>query len=134
MKRSTVAHRRAVAASLGCALLLSPALASAEFVLEEATVAKVLKILAQAELVMSTRGAAGGYSLSRPAAQISLASIITAMDGPIAIVSCIDSSVEDCRVQATCPVKGKWGRVNEAIKVTLEGVMLTEMVETHVCR
>jgi FeS assembly SUF system regulator len=93
----------------------------------EPTVAKVLKILAKGHLVESTRGAAGGYKLSKAAGQISVAEIITVMDGPIAIVSCVDEQGEDCVAQALCPVKGSWNRVNDAIKGALEKVLLSEM-------
>jgi FeS assembly SUF system regulator len=101
--------------------------------LPEPTVAKVLKLLASENLVVSTRGAAGGYKLSKPADQISIAEIITALDGPIEIVACVDGGSSDCKVSGSCPVKGNWDRVNDAIKGALNAVKLTEMV-TPACR
>jgi len=94
----------------------------------EPTVAKVLKLLSRGELVISTRGAAGGYRLAKPVTQISIAEIITAMEGPIAIVTCVDGHEKECPSQAKCPVKSNWDRVNNAIRGTLEGIMLAEMV------
>lgn len=96
--------------------------------LPEPTVAKVLKSLAQAGLVESLRGSAGGYRLSRPAAYITAADVITALEGPIAIVSCANGSGEDCKLEATCPAKNHWVPVNEAIQRALQAVYLTDLV------
>ncbi len=94
----------------------------------EPTVAKVLKVLAKANLLVSERGAAGGYKLSRAADSISIAEIITAMDGPIAIVACVDGHAEDCKLRAICPSKGRWNQVNSTIRQALERIKLPEMV------
>lgn len=94
----------------------------------EPTVAKILKLLAQEGLLESLRGVTGGYRLSRTPDQISIAEIITALEGPIAIVSCVEGSGEDCRLDPGCPVKGNWDPVNDAIKAALEGVKLTDMI------
>ncbi|MBI3441083.1 MAG: SUF system Fe-S cluster assembly regulator [Proteobacteria bacterium] len=108
-------------------------LRSAHFLAEktsipEPTVAKVLKLLAQAGLVESLRGAAGGYRLAKPPALITVADIITAIEGPITIVSCVEGSGEDCKLQATCLAKSSWAPVNNAIRRALETVKLTDMV------
>jgi FeS assembly SUF system regulator len=99
----------------------------------EPTVAKVLKLLSGGGLLVATRGAAGGYKLSRPADRISIAEIITALDGPISIVACTDSNEKNCGPWPTCSVKGNWGRVNDAIKAALEGVKLKEMISPAPC-
>lgn len=96
--------------------------------LPEPTVSKVLKSLAKKELLVSVRGVTGGYNLARDAAQISLAEIITAMDGPISVVSCMNGRVKSCRLQGTCPTKDRWSKVNKKIVQTLEETKLTEMV------
>ncbi len=94
----------------------------------EPTVAKILKLLSKSDLVASERGAAGGYKLARPADQVSIGEIITAMDGPISLVTCVDGQEENCDMWKTCPTKGNWDRVNEVIKTVLAGVKLTEML------
>ena len=96
----------------------------------EPTVAKVLKSLAKEKFVVSLRGSAGGYTLARPAEQISLAEIITALDGPIRIVSCVNGRAEDCKTQAICPVKGNWDNVNTVIRQALDSVKLSGMITT----
>ena len=62
----------------------------------EPTVAKVLKTLAAGGLVASQRGARGGYRLLRSLAQIPVADVIAAVDGPIALTACVDGSTTEC--------------------------------------
>lgn len=95
--------------------------------ISEPTVAKVLKKLARAGLVESLRGPSGGYRLPRAAAQISVADIITAMEGPIAIASCVSDAGEGCKTGARCPARGKWDGVNRAIRDALAGISLSDM-------
>ncbi len=99
----------------------------------EPTIAKVLKMLAKGNLVASARGAAGGYRLAKAPGDISIGEIITVMDGPIAIVSCVDPDKEHCNMLETCPTKGNWGRVNDAIKSALDGVKLEDMLSAPAC-
>ena len=93
------------------------------------TVSKVLKQLTKVGVLSAQRGAAGGYVLAREPSAISVASLIEAMDGPIAITDCAGSSDDEgcCSVQATCPVRGNWDKVNVAIRAALEAVTLADM-------
>lgn len=93
----------------------------------EPTVAKVLKALSAAGIVTSQRGARGGYSLSVPAASIDVAAVVTAIDGPIALVACVEGSGQDCEVQGQCPVRGRWGVVNTAIRMALSAITLVDL-------
>jgi FeS assembly SUF system regulator len=89
-------------------------------------VSKILKLLAKEGLLLSHRGVKGGYSLARPAEEISMAEIIAALEGPIALTQCI--SVEgDCSHEPLCPVRSNWRRINEAVRMALEGISLAEM-------
>jgi FeS assembly SUF system regulator len=91
-------------------------------------VSKILKLLVKEGLLASHRGVKGGYSLTRPADEISMAEIVTALEGPIAITECI--TVEsDCSHAALCPVSGNWRRINEAVRTALEGISLAEMAQ-----
>ncbi len=96
----------------------------------EPTVAKVLKTLARQKLVESERGVTGGYRLGRNAAEITIADVIEAMDGPIAIVACVEGADDTCNAEPTCPAKGKWVPVNNAIRAALSSVKLTDMATT----
>lgn len=96
----------------------------------EPTVAKVLKVLARGELLASVRGVSGGYRLTRAPVQIKVGEIIEAMDGPIAIVSCVEPAEdgkENCNVAHRCAVRSKWAPVNSAIRTALYGVTLADM-------
>ena len=93
----------------------------------EPTVAKVLKALAAADLVVSQRGARGGYRLMRPLARISVADVITAIDGPIAMTACVEGSGASCEASCSCPVRGRWDAVNDAVRDALTGITLADM-------
>ncbi|HEV8581750.1 MAG TPA: SUF system Fe-S cluster assembly regulator [Thermoanaerobaculia bacterium] len=89
-------------------------------------VSKILKLLARESLLISHRGVKGGYSLARQPEAISMAQIIAALEGPIAITECI--SVEgDCFHEPLCPVRSNWRRINQAVRTALEGITLAEM-------
>ncbi len=91
------------------------------------TVSKILKALARAGLLDSLRGVKGGYRLARPAEEINVADIISALDGPIAITECIDDTPGECSQEPSCAIRGHWQRINDAIRGALEGITLAEM-------
>jgi FeS assembly SUF system regulator len=95
----------------------------------EPTVAKVLKALAGSGLVSSQRGARGGYQLSRPLSAIPIADVIAAVDGPIALTACVEGSGLGCEAEHSCPVRGRWDPVNEAIRDALTNITLADMQE-----
>ncbi len=104
----------------------SPGIAAATGV-PEPTVAKVLKTLAVARLVTSSRGAHGGYRLARSLHLVSVADIIAAVDGPIALTACVEGSTGSCDVQGRCAVRGRWDVVNSAIRASLSAISLADM-------
>lgn len=89
-------------------------------------VSKVLKLLGKAGLLASHRGTKGGYRLAMPAEQITIASIISALDGPIAVTGCMDAQ-RGCDLESGCPVRGNWRLINQAIHSALEGITLSQM-------
>lgn len=91
------------------------------------TVAKVLNALARDGLIVSQRGASGGYRLGGPPERITVAAIIEALEGPIALTACVDGQSGHCESEALCPMRGNWDRVNTAIRNALEGVTLEDM-------
>jgi FeS assembly SUF system regulator len=93
----------------------------------EPTVAKVLKLLAQAGLVEGVRGPRGGYRLTRPLASMPLSDIIVAIDGPIALTACVDGGTGMCEAEGICPVRGRWDPVNDAIRRALSGITLADL-------
>ena len=91
------------------------------------TVQKVVSQLSKAGLLRSSRGAGGGLQLARPAAAISLADIVEAIEGPIALTSCVESGKHDCAIERTCSVRPHWGLVNETLRGALADVPLTRL-------
>ncbi len=98
----------------------------------EPTVAKVLKALAGHGLVLSTRGARGGYRLGKPLAHIAVSEVIVAIDGPIALTSCVEGAGMTCESQSLCPVAGRWDPVNEAIRSALSHISLADMAAASI--
>ncbi len=96
--------------------------------LPEPTVAKVLKLLSREDFLESIRGANGGYRLSQPPEKIPVAKIITVVDGPISLTSCVDGSDQTCGYESRCAVKGRWNGVNYAVRDALERVTLKDMM------
>ena len=90
------------------------------------TTQKLMGQLAGAGLLSSSRGAAGGFSLSRPATEISLADIVEAVEGPIAMTVCSEGRT-DCALDAHCRIKPHMGIVKDAVRGALGAVSLTEL-------
>ena len=94
--------------------------------LSRPTVSKVLKGLQRAGLVISSRGAQGGYRLARAPAEITAAQILDVFEGPIAITECSSASSQ-CGIERLCRVGGAWQRINAAIRRALEDVTLQQL-------
>jgi len=94
--------------------------------IEAPTASKVLKLLAGAGLLESYRGANGGYSVNRLAGDISVAEVIAAIEGPIAMTEC---SAEEglCSQEDSCELRGNWQRISIAVARALQEVSLAEM-------
>jgi FeS assembly SUF system regulator len=90
------------------------------------TVSKLLKQLQRAGLVTSTRGLHGGYQLARPAAQISAAAILDALEGPVALTDCSVGHGQ-CEIEESCLVGRVWQRLNLAIRRALYDVSLAQL-------
>ena len=95
--------------------------------LSEPTVAKVLKMLAQAGLVEGQRGARGGYRLLRPLDEVPRSEVIVAIDGPIALTACVDGGFGLYDAEHLCPVRGRWDPVNAAIRRALSGITVAQI-------
>jgi FeS assembly SUF system regulator len=99
--------------------------------LEVPTVSKLLKQLAQAQLVESFRGVNGGYRLARGPERISIADIVIAMEGPIGMTEC-SAHTGMCGHEPHCGVRVNWRRINQAIAQALDSVTLSDMVKPAV--
>lgn len=97
--------------------------------LEAPTVSKLLKQLAQAGLVVSTRGINGGYRLARAPERITIADIVVAMEGPIGMTEC-SAHAGLCDLEPHCGVRVDWQRINRAIAGALASVTLADMTRS----
>lgn len=96
--------------------------------LGQATVSKVLKLLNQDAIVNSTRGAHGGYSLARPAKEISIAQIIDALDDqPFGLTECV-ATPGACAVEHDCGIRSNWQKISDIVRRTLEEVSVADML------
>jgi FeS assembly SUF system regulator len=106
---------------------VSAAVLAEETGLPAPTVQKLVSQLSRAGLLNSTRGAGGGIKLARPAAAITLADIVEAVEGPIALTACVDAHGQDCALGASCQVRPHWALVNEALRGALADIPLTRL-------
>ena len=112
--------------------LTIPEIAAAEGLSPEYT-AKLLRALRQAELVVSTRGAGGGYRLARPAREVTAWQVVQALGGSLFPKEFCDSHPgqrHDCVHTGGCSIRGLWSAVEGAVRGVLEGVTLAELART----
>jgi FeS assembly SUF system regulator len=95
------------------------------------TVSKVLKLLSRGRLLLSVRGAHGGYRLARPPRAISIADVIHALEGPLAMTEC-STAQGACVQEPHCAVRANWQRINDSIHGALAQVSLEDMVMPRV--
>ncbi len=92
------------------------------------TVSKILQMLLHEGLLDSTRGAKGGYSLSRSPTDININEIIQVFEGSLALTECnLDSS--SCDQHDVCSTSGNWKRINRAVGQALQDISLSDMTE-----
>jgi Rrf2 family protein len=107
---------------------------SSEFNLPLPVLTNILKDLGSAGLIDSRRGAAGGYYLHRPPTQITLAQVVAAIEGPVALARCCDpQAAEDncpaCKVTPRCPITHTMHRFNDAIHLAMRQLTLAQMMQ-----
>ncbi len=95
------------------------------------TVGKILKMMAKAKLLRSTRGAKGGYELSRSATEISIADILFAIEDKVAMTDCSHKAGE-CALENYCSIRCNWQLINQTILSALESLSLADMAKPMV--
>lgn len=108
--------------------VITTSMLSIETGIPEPTVSKVLKLLSKQKIVLSVRGANGGYKMERAPTDITVTELITALEGPIALTTCLEPAHNDCMIDALCPLKGGWSKVNMAVKSALDKVALADLL------
>jgi FeS assembly SUF system regulator len=92
------------------------------------TVSKLLKILLHSGLLASRRGTRGGYNLAREPHLISLAEIISALEGPLALTECSSEVAGLCDLESSCRIKDNQRIINQVVRGALENVMLSDLI------
>ena len=95
--------------------------------LPQPTVGKLLKELTHEGLLASHRGLKGGYRLAREAQRITVADVITALDGPIALTECNSDRPGLCEHESGCAVRTNWKLINRTIRDALAGITLADL-------
>jgi|SRR5579859_253164 len=93
------------------------------------TVSKVLKLLVQSGLLVSHRGIKGGYSLAKEPQDISIAEMVAALEGPIALTECSTDISGLCELERCCPIKTNQRIISQVVRGALEHVMLSDLVQ-----
>lgn len=107
---------------------LSATFLAESLLLTAPTVSKILKMLSDAHLVESVRGPEGGYHLARPAEDISVADIIAAMEGDVAMTECCESAGL-CAIDAMCTMRENWRKINKKVQVLLSGFTIKDLLK-----
>lgn len=95
--------------------------------LPQPVVSKILKQLTRSGVLISYRGAKGGYGLARAPEHLTVAALITALEGPIALTDCIEEGRSACQYGAQCTVSGVWNHINDVVFKALSQITLAEM-------
>ena len=96
--------------------------------ISESYLEQLVAKLKKAGLVVSIRGAAGGYRLARPASGISVGDVLRALEGVVRAVICTAQTEEGCEGEELCVTKYVWQRINESIEKTVDEMMLDQLV------
>lgn len=89
---------------------------------------KIMQELRQAGLIEATHGRGGGYRLSRPACEISIKDVVHALEGPIALVMCLDSNLK-CKIKQGCRTTNVWSLINDRFEASLTELTLEDILE-----
>ena len=100
---------------------------SAETAIPVPTVSKILGTLSREGILISGRGLKGGFGLARPAKDISVADIVEAIDGPIALTACIEDDPCNCDFHEVCLIQPRWEGINNAVHDALASVHLDQV-------
>lgn len=96
--------------------------------ISESYLEQLVAKLKKAGLVISIRGAAGGYRLARPASEISVGDVLRALEGDVRAVICTAQTDEGCEGEELCVTKYVWQRINDSIEKTVDEMMLDQLV------
>ena len=96
----------------------------------EAYLEQLFAVLKRDKLVLSVRGAQGGYMLSRPASQITVGDVLRSLEGGLSLVDCLDEE-EACGKSCACPTRIVWLKIRDGLNAIVDSISLTDMQEEY---
>lgn len=90
---------------------------------------QLMRKLKKAGLVVSERGAQGGYRLAKPADEISVGDVLRALEGSLEAVSCEAGNNEHCQGEDLCVTRYVWQEINKSIQETVDSIKISQLVE-----
>lgn len=90
---------------------------------------QLMVLLKKSKLIVSQRGAKGGYRLARPASEISIGDILRALEGNLNPVDCKLFMDEGCEVENDCVMRFVWNRISEGINQAVDNLYLQDLAE-----
>lgn len=93
---------------------------------------QLMAALKKAELVKSIRGAQGGYTLTRPATEISVGDLLRVLEGPLTLVECV-SNTESCGSGSCnkCVTKNVWEKISDSMNEVVDSITLEDLVKDY---
>ena len=96
----------------------------------EAYLEQLFAVLKRETLVVSTRGAQGGYTLSRPPEAITVGDVLRALEGGLSLVECLDEE-EICGKRCSCASRVVWQKLRDGLNAIVDGITLRDMIEDY---
>lgn len=92
---------------------------------------QIIMLLNRASLVRSVRGSQGGYTLARPAKDITVGDVLRTMEGSLSPVDCVDDDGINCDMSSFCVTKEVWRKIKDAIENVVDHITLEDLVVSY---
>ncbi|MGB9839584.1 RrF2 family transcriptional regulator [Thermovenabulum sp.] len=92
---------------------------------------QIITLLKNANLVKSIRGSQGGYILSRNPEEITVADILSVLEGSITLVDCLNEGISYCDNKDRCVTRNVWKKINDNILNTAQSITLKDLCENY---
>ena len=98
----------------------------------EAYLEQLIALLRKAKLVISNRGAMGGYRLAHQPEEITVGQVLRALEGGLNLVDCLTEE-EHCGKSCACPSRVVWLKIQEGLNYIVDGITLQDMIDEYTC-
>ena len=98
----------------------------------EAYLEQLIALLRKAKLVISNRGAMGGYRLAHKPEEITVGQVLRALEGGLNLVECLTEE-EQCGKSCACPSRVVWLKIQQGLSSIVDGITLKDMIDEYMC-